>query len=566
MGDNSPDQGPMEQEPSRPVNLLRRRRIFQSPKEALQPESAPSPPQLPPSRRRPMLSAASGFLSFLMVAALATAAGVSFTVGRLRAPGPLAAQKVVEIPSHTDVPDVIALLEREGVIDNGLLFNVALVAEGKRAKVRAGEYLFPQKATMQQVMDTIVSGRQVLHSITIPEGLTSEQVVERLRADKELAGDIEKIPAEGSLHPETYKFVRGSRRADLVRKMQEDQTRTLQQVWAHRAPDNLLKSPYELLILASMVEKETGRADERPLVASVFLNRLKKGMKLQSDPTIVYGLVAGKGTLGRGITRAELIKPTPYNTYIINGLPPGPICNPGRASLEAAANPSRTKDLYFVADGTGGHVFAQTLAAHDKNVQRWREIEKEKAAAAPDIDRVPAQDLPAPSAKTSLPKQHGALEPGDLPQRSSVFGSLPKSFASAAQRPSAPGGAFAALALDGPSLGLGGDQTGKLDARPGGRGATPAADLADASPAFALAEPPPRGAALLDGPADDPAKDGAARQVGGVIPASDDSLASAASPPVRTVRVIDASEGTPLDPLKDKTWDLDYPKTVPNFN
>ncbi|HUZ66068.1 MAG TPA: endolytic transglycosylase MltG [Beijerinckiaceae bacterium] len=551
--------------------------MVQSPKEALQPEAAPPPPKAPPSQRSPILSAASGVLSFILVAAIAAGAGLSLTISRLRAPGPLTAEKVVLIPSHTDVPDVISQLQREGVIDDGLLFNIALVAEGKRAKVKAGEYLFPQKATMQQVMDAIVSGRQVLHAITIPEGLTSEQIVQRLRADDVLAGDILKIPAEGSLHPETYKFVRGFARSDLIREMKKDENKVLQEVWANRAPDNPLKSPYAMLILASIVEKETGRADERPHVASVFLNRLKKGMKLQSDPTIVYGLVGGKGTLGAGITRAELMQPTPYNTYIINGLPPGPICNPGRAALEAVANPSQTKDLYFVADGTGGHVFAQTLAQHNKNVQHWREIEKEKAAAAPAIDRVPAQDLPIPSASGPRSRTRGDLEPRDLRHgdpggrenqpASSIFGALPKSFASVTPFVGAPGGAFANLALAAPALNYGSDQKvspDKGDAAQAPSSAQSAAlDSTAESPAFTLAEPPPKGAALLDGPADSPAGD----QANPASVAAGDAAHTPYSPPVNApARVIDASEGTPLDPLKNKTWDLNSPKTVPTFN
>ena len=552
--------------------LLGRRRMFRSPKEALHPEAAPPPPKAPPSQRRPILSAASGVLSFILVAALVTAIGLSVAIGQLHAPGPLKIQKVVLIPPHTGVSDVITQLQQQGVIGDGLLFNVALVVEGQRAKIRAGEYLFPQQASLQQVIDTIVSGKQVLHSITLPEGLTSEQIVQRLNADASLTGTIVHIPAEGSLRPETYEFVRGTPRSKIIDMMKDAQQKILQQVWAHRAPNNPLKSPYELLTLASIVEKETGKADERPHVASVFLNRLKKGMRLQSDPTIVYGLVGGKGTLGAGITHAQMMQPTPYNTYVIKGLPPGPICNPSRASLEAVANPSQTKDLYFVADGTGGHVFAQTLAQHDKNVQRWREIEKMKAAAAPEIDRVPAQDVPLPNAPRPRNNKRSELAPGDMgpsqagPARS-IFGALPRSFA-AARPTAAPSNAFARLGVDAAGLGIDSSRADSAKQSPATAQKPDAGGLlafagAQASPNFALQEPPPTGAALMDGPADDPALDGSGSNAS-ASGAQPQPIPAAYTPPSPSnPRTVDASEGTPLDPLKEKGWDLNSPKRVP---
>ncbi len=228
-------------------------------------------------------------------------------------------------------------------------------------------------------MDTLVEGKAVLHSITMPEGLTSQQIVERLRDNDVLVGDIDEIPKEGALLPDTYKFARGMTRAQLLDRMQQEQARVLREVWARRAADLPVKNPQELVVLASIVEKETGRADERTRVAGVFINRLNRNMRLQSDPTIVYGLVGGKGTLGRGILRSEIDQPTPYNTYSIPGLPPGPITNPGRAAMEAVANPSRTRELYFVADGTGGHVFAETLEQHQRT---WRGGGRSRASAA----------------------------------------------------------------------------------------------------------------------------------------------------------------------------------------
>ncbi len=365
-------------DPSRAGGRLVGQRVTpQSPNEALQPEAAPPPPPIPPSRRRPALSALSGFLSFLLIIAVAAIFGLVWGQQHLREPGPLTADKVLYITPGAEVADIIAELDHEGVIDSPLALNLALLIEGSRSKVKAGEYLFKQRASLREVIDTLVSGKQVLHAITVPEGLTSQQIVERLLESDVLLGDVKDIPKEGSILPETYKVARGTSRSDLIKKMQDDQKRVVDQIWARRAADLPLRSPYELVVLASIVEKETGRADERSRVAGVFINRLVKRMRLQSDPTIVYGLVGGKGTLGRGISRAELEKPTPYNTYTNDGLPQGPIANPGRAALDAVANPSRTQDLYFVADGTGGHVFAETLEQHARNVQKWRQIEKD---------------------------------------------------------------------------------------------------------------------------------------------------------------------------------------------
>ncbi|MGE3244906.1 MAG: endolytic transglycosylase MltG [Beijerinckiaceae bacterium] len=359
-----------------------RRRALQTPSEALHPDEAPPPPSPRNSEKRPILSAVSGGLSLLMVVALVALVGASYANKTLSQPGPLSSDKVVFVAPGTEVVAIIDKLEKEQVIENATLLKASLWAQGKWRKVKAGEYMFKAHVSQNQVIDTLVSGKQLLHSVTVPEGLTSQQIVERLRASEVLAGDINEIPAEGSLLPDTYKVARGSSRSQLIRKMQRDQERVLDRIWAKRAKNLPLKSKYELLTLAAIVEKETGRADERTRVAAVFYNRLRKRMRLQSDPTIVYGLVGGKGTLGRGITRAEITKPTAYNTYVIPGLPPGPIANPGLAALEAVANPSQTDDLYFVANGTGGHSFASTLADHNRNVARWRQIERDRKEAA----------------------------------------------------------------------------------------------------------------------------------------------------------------------------------------
>jgi UPF0755 protein len=252
------------------------------------------------------------------------------------------------------------------------------------SKLKHGEYRFAKNASMHDVLETIVSGKTVQHITTVPEGLTSEQVVARLMENDVLTGNIGEIPREGSLLPESYKFVRGTTREDVIKRMQEAQQRAVAEIWERRMQGLPIQTPEQLVILASIIEKETGKPEERTRVAAVFVNRLKQRMRLQSDPTIIYGLVGGEGTLGRPISRADIAQPTPYNTYVIDGLPPGPIANPGRASLEAAASPARTRELFFVADGTGGHAFSTTYDQHLKNVARLRGIERERRSGEAD--------------------------------------------------------------------------------------------------------------------------------------------------------------------------------------
>ena len=255
-----------------------------------------------------------------------------------------------------------------------------------REDLKAGEYQFKAHSSLRDVVATMVEGKVVAHQVSIPEGLTSQQIVSRLLEDDVLTGNVKEIPREGSLLPDTYNFTRGVTREQMIHRMQQAQQRFVREIWERRSADLPIKTPEQLVVLASLVEKETGKPDERTRVAAVFVNRLKQKMQLQSDPTIIYGLVGGKGTLGRPIMKSEITQPTPYNTYLIDGLPPGPISNPGRASLEAAANPARTRELYFVADGTGGHVFAETYEQHQKNVTRLRSIETDQK------DQVPMDD------------------------------------------------------------------------------------------------------------------------------------------------------------------------------
>jgi UPF0755 protein len=394
-------------------------RHLRTPQEALQPEAAPPPPPdlgKRPSERRPRLSALSGFLSFLMLASIAGVIMFAEFERELNEPGPLPTDRVVFIAPRTEVVEIIDQLAAAGVVAHPSLLKINLWLEGKWSQVKAGEYMFRRQASLREVMDLLISGRQLLHSVTIAEGLTSEQIVARLKEIDILAGEVRQIPPEGTLLPETYRVARGMSRNDLIRKMQVDHNRLVDAIWERRAPDLPIRSKYEMVTLASIVEKETGRADERTRVAAVFHNRLQRRMRLQSDPTIVYGIVGGKGTLGRPILRSEILKPTAFNTYVIDGLPPSPIANPGRAALEAVANPSRTRDLFFVADGTGGHVFAETLDQHNRNVARWREIERDMRARADTatvaVDRaLPVEDAaPVPSA-TAAPAPAPAATP-----------------------------------------------------------------------------------------------------------------------------------------------------------
>jgi UPF0755 protein len=279
----------------------------------------------------------------------------------------------------TGLTQVSTILEQNGVVRSGLVFRLGVIVNRKAAALKAGEYAIPSGASPSQIMQILIEGKSIVYKLTLAEGLTSAMIIELVRGHPILLGEIGEVPAEGSLLPETYVFNRGTTRPELVGRMQADHTRVLDELWAGRAPNLPFATKEDAVILASIVEKETGVASERPRVAAVFVNRLRKGMKLQSDPTIIYGLTKGV-PLGRGIRQSELEKPTPYNTYVIVGLPPTPIANPGKASLAAVMNPAQTEDLFFVADGSGGHAFAATLEEHEKNVQKWREIERQRAA------------------------------------------------------------------------------------------------------------------------------------------------------------------------------------------
>ena len=445
-----------------------------SPSEALKPVAPPAPPPKARRRRRssPFIAMMSGLFTAVLVIAGVAGAGIAVVGSQSRAPGPLANDRVLIIPKDSGLTEIADLLRTEGLIEHPWAFRISALVSGSWTKLKAGEYLFKARASQAEILDIIADGKVVEHSITVPEGLTSEQIVARLRDNELLTGDIIQVPREGSILPDTYRIPRGFSRQAIIDRMARDQRAVLARIWERKPADLPIKTPQELVVLASIVEKETGRADERPRVAGVFINRLNRKMKLQSDPTIVYGIVGGKGTLGRPILRSEITQPTPYNTYAIDGLPPGPIANPGRAAMEAVVNHSRTKDIYFVADGSGGHAFAETLEQHNRNVGRWRQLEA------------------------------GRRDPGRPPSEASVDKVEPP----------------------------------------------PAPDTRSEAPA----QQPSEGEAIETWPVPGNRRAGAAPLQQGA------NLAGGSR-----VRAFDASEGTPRDPLLNKTFDLNSPKQIP---
>lgn len=329
--------------------------------------------------RRLLLAAA----VLLLVAGAAGYGFWRYLEGVMAAPGPLREPTVVFLPRGSGVAEITRRLEEKGALAHPFLFRVALRLSGRDRRLRAGEYELSPGMSPNEILDKLERGEVVLHRVTIPEGLTVAQVFELLRGVDFLVGDLPDPPPEGSLLPETYLFPRDAARRQVVRAMREAMRTALDEAWARRAEDLPLAGPEELLILASIVEKETSLVEEYPLVAAVFVNRLRRGMRLQSDPTVIYALTRGRGPLGRRLTRRDLEIDDPYNTYRHAGLPPGPIANPGRAALLATARPAKVDFLYFVADGTGGHAFSRTLAQHNRAVRNWRKIRDRSGGRAP---------------------------------------------------------------------------------------------------------------------------------------------------------------------------------------
>lgn len=298
-------------------------------------------------------------------------------------PGPTAragASTLVFLPRGSGVSEVSQVLKSSGVIRSERLFQVLARATGAGRSLKAGEYDIPSRTPVLSILSDLQAGRTLHRSVTLAEGRTSAMIVRQLQNTEWLSGDLE-VPEEGVLLPETYRTDRGDSRQSLIDRMRSDQQALLDRLWAARQPGLPFSSPREAVILASIVEKETGQANERRRVAGVFINRLRVGMRLQSDPTVIYAISRGE-PLGRGLRASELLTLSPWNTYAYSGLPPTPIANPGKASLEAVLDPAQTQDLYFVADGSGGHVFARDLAGHNANVARWREIERARAGGS----------------------------------------------------------------------------------------------------------------------------------------------------------------------------------------
>ncbi len=376
----------------------------------------------------------SNFLSFLVVL-LAVASGVILLVqSKYKEAGPLEQAICLRVAKGSNMREVSVDLASVGAVSSGTIFRMGADYSEKSQSLKAGSFLVPEGASMVEIVDIVTRGgkntcgteivyrvgvrrNQVLvreldpttnkfvetvaynpaegetpaayteirgeadvtFRITLAEGVTSWQIVEALKAADFLEGDVAEVPAEGMLAPDSYEVPLGSNRAAVLEQMQAAQVAILDAAWEARAADLPLASKEEALVLASIVEKETGIAAERRQVASVFINRLNQGIRLQTDPTVIYGITKGQGILGRGLRQSELRRKTDYNTYQIDGLPPGPIANPGKAAIEAALNPDSTEFIFFVADGTGGHAFAKTLREHNENVERWRAIEAERS-------------------------------------------------------------------------------------------------------------------------------------------------------------------------------------------
>ena len=353
------------------------------------------------------------------VALFVTLMGGALWLGNqlLGAAGPLSATKNIVIPRGAGPQTMAKVLKEEGVIDHERLFRVAVMIDPTPKPIKAGEYEIPAHISMLALLDLLQSGKQVQRRLTVVEGMTTPEVIDLVKNTPALSGEITLDLKEGDLLPETYFYSRDDTRDGLLMRMKEAMDKTLDEAWRKRAAGLPLANRREALTLASIVEKETAVPGERAKVAAVYINRLRRRMKLESDPTTIYGITQGKVPLNRELTRADLQSNTPYNTYVITGLPPGPICNPGRAAILAATNPARDRALYFVADGQGGHAFAGTLAEHNRNVERWRQIQRERAEQQQSADAagrarraVPGASRPAASGAETV--SHAGHRPG----------------------------------------------------------------------------------------------------------------------------------------------------------
>ncbi|WP_439272839.1 endolytic transglycosylase MltG [Pseudochrobactrum sp. HB0163] len=358
--------------------------VLKSASEALRPEPGTPPPPKKRKRSRHARSQIVVFANFMMslLVFIVIGLGALLYFGKVQftGAGPLQQETTFFVRRGSGIPEISEQLERANLITDARIFRYGARAYGLEKSMKAGEYAIPAQASMRDILNIFVEGKSIMHSVTIPEGLTVQQVFDRIANNDLLSGDLpSELPPEGSLIADTLSFTRGTPREEVVARLKNAQAKLVDEIWAKRRDGLPVKDKNEFVTLASIVEKETGIASERPHVASVFVNRLKQGMRLQSDPTIIYGIFGGRGKPSdRPIYKSDIEKDTPYNTYIIKGLPPTPIANPGRDALEAVANPLDTKDIYFVADGTGGHVFSATLKEHNENVRKWRETERQR--------------------------------------------------------------------------------------------------------------------------------------------------------------------------------------------
>ena len=315
-------------------------------------------------------------VAFLALSLIGSSVLTTYT--QFVAEGPLETQTETLIGKGKSLRKIAKQLFREGIIKSPSIFELGVRASGQANNIKAGEYSIPRHASPKMVMNILTSGNTYIRRLVVPEGMTSEQVVFLVDHAKGLVGELNEVPKEGTLLPDTYHYSYGDTKESVIERMKNAMERTVEELWEKRDPNITLTSPKEAVVMASIIEKETSRNSERAHIASVFYNRMKQGIRLQSDPTVIYAVTDGQVNQMKRVTYKDLKVQNPYNTYVIYGLPRGPISNPGRASIEAVLHPMTTKDVYFVADGTGGHVFSPTYREHKKNVQNWREISKGK--------------------------------------------------------------------------------------------------------------------------------------------------------------------------------------------
>lgn len=414
----------------RPDDAVERRQMTatpRSPSEALEPSRGPT--RRPGIKRRgearklsPAFKLINSLLTLIAVVLAAFGSVSYWVVTEISKDGPLKDTRAIVVPKGEGAHDIAKRLEADGIIGNQQMFvahyigrYLASLVGGRSLQLKAGEYEIPAGASLRLVSEILGEGKSTLYRVSIPEGLTSAQIVTRLKNDPNLTGDVTAVPAEGSLLPDTYKYSKGMTRQQIIDLMQAEQKKLLDRLWAGRQPTVPLKTPEEAIILASIIEKETGRNDERDRVAAVFVNRLRQNMRLQSDPTILYGLFLGEVAWGRPIYKSEIQQKTAHNTYQIDGLPPTPICNPGKSAIEATLNPAKSSDLYFVANGQGGHVFTQNLKDHNAAVAVWRKTEQEirarQSATASKSAKAPAEKAATADPTAAAPP--GAAQPAE---------------------------------------------------------------------------------------------------------------------------------------------------------